>query len=71
MARAVDRLDQAVAVQDGVDRALGGNTDIAVEPTDQEFADFARPTMRLLMLETDDQPLDLRWQLVGITHRLP
>lgn len=71
MARPADRLDQAVAMEDGVDRAFGGNPDVAVEAADQEFADLARAPMRLLALEVDNQLLDLRRQLVGIAHRPP
>ena len=39
MAGSADRLDQAVAVENGVDRAFGGNPDVAVEAADQELAD--------------------------------
>jgi hypothetical protein len=59
----------ALAIEHGMDRAFGWHPDLAIEPSDQELADLARPPMRLLALETDDQALD-RWrQLVGITHR--
>jgi hypothetical protein len=35
-----------VAVEDCMDGAFGGNLDVAVEPSHQEFADFARPPKR-------------------------
>ena len=54
MAWPADRLDQAVAVENRMDGALGGNSDVAVEPANQELADFARSPMRLVMLEVDD-----------------
>ena len=69
VAGAADPLDQAVPVENGVDRALGGNAKVAVQPPHQEVADFARAPMRLVALEGDDQPLDLRRQLVGVAHR--
>jgi hypothetical protein len=69
MARPADWLDQAVTVEHGVDGALGWNAHVAGEPPDQELADLARPPMRLVALEVDDQAVDLRWQLVGIAHR--
>ena len=60
MARPAAALDQAVAIENRMDGALGGNPDVAVEPPDQEFADLARAPVRLLGLEADDQALDLR-----------
>src|SRR6516165_9165221 len=65
------RLDQAVPVQDRVDRALGRNADVAGQPPHQELADLARSPMRLLLLESDDQAFDLRRQLVGVANRPP
>ena len=49
--------------------ALGRHSDVAVQTADQQLADFARPPMRLVALEIDDQPLHLIGQLVGIAHR--
>jgi hypothetical protein len=39
-------LDQAMAIEHGMDDALGGNLDMACSPPEQEFADFARTPMR-------------------------
>ena len=69
--RPAHALDQAMAIENGVDRAFGWNPDIASKPPDQEFADFARAPMRLVALETEDQAFDLLRQLVGIAHRPP
>src|SRR3546814_5191465 len=55
-----DRLDQAVAVQHGVDRALGWHPHVAGQPPHQQLADLARAPVRLVPLEVDDQALDLR-----------
>jgi hypothetical protein len=63
--------DQAVAVEHGVDGALGRHAKVAVEPAHQEFADLARTPVRLAALAFDDQGLDLRRQLVGIADRAP
>jgi hypothetical protein len=41
MARRTDPPDQAMPVQNGVDRALGGHAKVAIEPAHQELADFA------------------------------
>ena len=60
-----------MAIEHGVDGALGGNPDMACQPPEQQFADFARTPMRLIALEGNDQALDLLGQLVGITHRPP
>ena len=35
-------LDQAMAMQDGMDGAFGRDAKVLVEPADQEFADLAR-----------------------------
>ena len=51
LARAADGLDQAVAMQDGVDGALGRDADVAVQAAHQQLADLARAPMRLLALE--------------------
>ena len=45
-----DRLDQAVPVEHGVYRALGGNAQVAVQPPDQKLADLARPQCGLSRL---------------------
>ena len=69
VARPAAALNQAVAIENRMDGALGRNSDIAVEPPDQELADLAGPPVRLLALEPDNQALDRRRQLIGITHR--
>src|SRR5882672_2640593 len=71
VARPAAALDQAMAVEDRMDGALGRNPDIAVQPSDQQFPDLARAPVRLLGLETDNQALDLLRQPVGIAHRPP
>ena len=42
VARPADRLDQAVPVEHGMDRALGGNAQVAVQPPDQKLAGYLR-----------------------------
>jgi hypothetical protein len=69
VARPAAALDQAVAIENRMDGALGRHPDIAVEPPDQELADLARTPMRLLALEPDNQALDRLGQLVGVAHR--
>jgi hypothetical protein len=51
MARPSAALDQAVAVEDGVDGASGRNTDVAGQSPDQQFADLAGAPVRLLALK--------------------
>src|SRR5260221_11541573 len=57
--------------QDRVDRALGGNAKVAVEPANQKLTNLARTPMRLFLLGGRDESFDLRRQLVGVTHRAP
>src|SRR6202166_212735 len=71
VARPAAALVQAVTVEHRMDGAFGWNPDVPIEPPDQEFADLARPPVRLLGLEPDDQALDLNRQLIGIAHRPP
>src|SRR6478752_7019358 len=71
VARPAAAPDQAVAIEHRVDGAFGWNPDIAVEPPDQKLANLARPPMRLLGLEADNQGLDLGRQLVGVADRPP
>jgi len=59
VARPAAALDQAMAIENRMDGALGRNPDIAVEPPDQELADLACAPVRLLSLQLDDQALDL------------
>src|SRR5512142_2251828 len=51
--------------------ALCGDTHVAIEPAHQQLADLARAPVRLLALERDDLALELRRQLVCVTHRPP
>jgi hypothetical protein len=53
-----------------MDRAVGGNAEIAVELAQRRRADLARGPMRLLVLATQDEAFDLLGQLVGVA-RLP
>ena len=48
--------DQPVPVEHGMDRALGGDADIAGQPPDQELSDLPRPPVRLLTLTVNNQP---------------
>src|SRR5947209_15623722 len=69
MARPAAALDQAVTIEDRMDRAFGGNPDIAVEPTDQQLADLTCAPVRFVGLQPDNQTFDLLRQLVGVAHR--
>lgn len=69
VARPAERFDQAVPVEHGVDRALGRHAQVAVQPPDEQFADFARAPVGFFALEGDDQALDLARQLIGVAHR--
>src|SRR5580700_8406608 len=69
VARPAAALDQAVAVEHRVNGAFGGNLDVSVEATHQQFADLAGAPVRLLALQPDDQGLDLLRELVGVTYR--
>jgi hypothetical protein len=64
-------LDQAVTIENRMDRALGRHAEVLIEPPHQDLADLACPPMRLLLLAPDDQALDLIRQLIGIAHRPP
>jgi hypothetical protein len=66
VARPAAALDQAVTTENRMDGAFGWNSDVPIEPPDQQFADLASPPVRLLGLETDDQALDLNRQLISI-----
>src|SRR5690349_10377156 len=71
VARPAAALDQAMAIEHRMDGAFGGNPDIAIEPPDQQLADFARAPVRLLGFEADNQALDLLRELIGIAHWPP
>ena len=61
-----DAGDQAVAVEDGVDGALGGHSEIAGQAADEQFADLSGTPVGFAGLEGDDEALDLGRELVGI-----
>src|SRR5262245_43044932 len=71
MARPAAPLDQAMAVEHRMDRALCRNPDIPVELSDQQLPNLAGAPMRLVVLQPDDQGLDLLRELVGVTDRPP
>jgi hypothetical protein len=54
VARPTAALDQAVAVEHRVNGAFGGNLDVSVEATHQQFADLAGAPVRLLALQADN-----------------
>src|ERR1700681_4038591 len=54
-----DAFDQAMAIEHGMDSALGGHADIAGQAADQELADLARAPVRLLPFEPHDEAFDL------------
>src|SRR3954469_15932022 len=66
VARPAATLDQAVAIENRMDGALGRYSDIAAEPPDQELANLTRAPVRLLGLQPDNQALNLLRQLVGV-----
>src|SRR6266536_154015 len=69
MARPAAPLDQAMAVQHGMDGTFGRYPDVARQPADQQLADLARAPVRLVAFEPDDEGLELRGQLVGVADR--
>jgi hypothetical protein len=70
VARPAAALDQAVTVEHRMDGAFGWNSDVPIEPPDQQFADLVRAPVRLLGLEPDNQALDRLRQLIGISVAL-
>ena len=62
-------VDQAVAVEHRMHGAPGRQAHVAGKLANEQFADFARAPMRLVLAREDDQPLHLVRQLVGIAHR--
>ena len=56
-------------MQERVDRALGRDAEVLIQPPNQQFSDLASAPIRLLALAGDDELLDLRRQLVGVSHR--
>src|SRR5262249_32296048 len=64
-------LDQAVAIEHGMDGALGRNPNIAVKSSNQELAVLAGSPMWLPGLQLHDQAFELLRQLVGVAHRPP
>src|SRR5260221_3686099 len=67
MASAPSALDQAVAIEHGVDGAAGRNLHLTGKATQQAFADLARAPVRLFPFEIQDGGLYLLRQLVGVT----
>src|SRR5512132_4100192 len=64
MTRPADALDQAVPMQNSVNRALGGDAHVLIQAAHQQLANLARAPVWLLALERNNQDLDLRRQLV-------
>ena len=58
-------LDQAVAIEHGMNRADRRRMHIRIKPR-QSFADLGRSPTRLVLLQAHDQRLDLDRQLVGM-----
>src|SRR3979411_2599271 len=69
VARPAATLDQAVAIENRMDGALGRYSYIAAEPQDMERANLTPTPVRLLGLQPDNQALNLLRQLVGLAHR--
>src|SRR5487761_104517 len=70
MAQATAALDQAVAVQHGVNRTLGGNFDPG-KATVQTLADLASTPRGVLALHIQDVVLHLKRKLMSIPVRAP
>jgi hypothetical protein len=62
-------IDEAVAVEDGVVGAVGGDAHVAWEAADEKLAEFAGAPVGLIALGLDDGGLDLAGELVGVAHR--
>src|SRR5690606_20158649 len=58
-------------IEHGMNRARGGDADIAGQSSDQQLADLAGAPIRLVFLESYNRILDLLGELVGIAHRAP
>src|SRR5579883_1663219 len=71
MAAADRRLDQAMAIEHGMDRAFGGDSHLAGQAAHQQLPDLARPPVRLVLLGPDDRGLQLVRQLIGVAYRPP
>src|SRR5437870_1893861 len=65
MARGAATLDQAVTVENRMDRAFG-----LTSPSSRliRSSRILRAPVRLLTPQADNQALDRLWQLVGLTH---
>lgn len=57
---AAEAADQAVAVEDGMDRAAGWDPEIAGKPAHEPLTDLAGARVRLVLLGAHRQGLDLR-----------
>src|SRR3546814_5916058 len=60
-----------MAVEHGMDGAFCRDPYVAVEPSGEGRADFARAPGGFALLGLDNQPLALFGELVGIAHRAP
>jgi hypothetical protein len=52
-----------------MDGALGGDTYVAGQATDQQLTDLPCSPVRFLALDGDDARLELGRQLIGESHR--
>src|SRR5262249_20839154 len=64
-------LDQAAAVENGMDGAFRRNSDTARKPSHQKLPDLAGAPVGLFALEVDDLGLKLDRELIGVTYRTP
>src|ERR1700684_4502629 len=63
--------DQTMAVEHGMNGALGGNFDLAGKAAKQFLPDLPRSPVRFIPLESQDGRLDLHRQLVSIPVGAP
>ena len=55
-----------MAIEHGMNRALGGEANVTGEALDQEFADLAGTLMGAFLLGPDDEAFNLDRQLIGM-----
>ena len=58
-----------MTVENRMYRAAGLNPYVAGQPAHQKLADLARTPVRLVAFQIDNQSLNLKRQLIGVTHR--
>jgi hypothetical protein len=58
-----------MAIKHGMDCTDRRDADIAGQASYQEFPDFAGAPVGLLAFAGNHQPLDLLWQLIGVSDR--